>query len=523
MFAKKRQTAKIVTSPAPIGGWNVKDPLPQMKPIDAVVLDNMFCLPSELMIRKGYTEWATGISGVVETIFDYDAPSVSKKFAASLTGTSAAAIYDITTQGAVGAPLVTGLGSARFRHSHFSTSGGTFLHLVNGVDSLILYNGTNAYSVTDVSTPYAITGVATANFIDVIQHKRRLWFVEKNSMNCWYLDTDAVAGVATKYDFGPIFTRGGSIVKIDTWTLDAGQGVDDYLVIFTTAGEVAVYRGTNPASAVSWSLTGIFYIGTPTHNAFGAGYTCKYGGDLLIINKDGIAQMSKSLMSSRVSTHLQLTEKIQPQLASDTTTYASLYGWDILLYPPQNMLLVNIPISTTQSYQYVMNTISGAWSRWTDIPAKCWYFSDEQLFFGTTGKVYRMWDTQNDNGASIRANILPAFQQFGTESQLKRWNMSRVIYGYDAAMNIGSHFSIDFDRNLQSVTLPALPSIAPAIWGVSKWGDGSVWGGQIYTDRKWKSISGLGYWGSLQISIESKYADVRLFSIDYSFEHGAVF
>ena len=62
-------------------------------------------------------------------------------------------------------------------------------------------------------------------------------------------------------------------------------------------------------------------------------------------------------------------------------------NWDLLLYPPQNMLLVNIPVSSTVSYQYVMNTISGAWSRWTNIPAYCWYFANENLYFGTAGTV----------------------------------------------------------------------------------------------------------------------------------------
>ena len=520
MFAKKRQTAKIASSPAPIGGWNVRDPLPDMKPLDAVVLDNMFCLPSELMIRKGYTEWATGLTGDVETIFDYDAPNGTERLFAA---TTAGNIYDVTTQGVVGTPVVTGLANSRLKHCHFTNSGGSFLHIVNGADYLLLYDGTNLYQVSGVSTPYAITGVDTRSFIDVIQHKRRLWFVEKNSMSCWYLDTDAISGAATKFDFGPIFTRGGHIVKIDTWTLDAGYGVDDYFMVFTSAGEVAVYRGTNPASAVSWALTGIFYIGSPTKTGSGAAYTCKYGGDLLLINKDGIAQMSKSLMSSRVNTQLQMTDKIQPQLANDTTTYANLYGWDLLLYPPQNMLLVNIPTGANTAVQYVMNTISGAWSRWTDIPAKCWYFSNELLFFGTSGKVMKMWDGQNDNGANIVAHILPAFQRFGSEGQLKRWNMSRVIYGYNAQVSIGTTLSVDFDRNIQSIALPVLGGIAPAIWGVSKWGDGSVWGGQIYTDRKWRSSSGMGYWGSLQINIESKYSDVRIFSIDYSIEDGGVF
>jgi len=33
----------------------------------------------------------------------------------------------------------------------------------------------------------------------------------------------------------------------------------------------------------------------------------------------------------------------------------------------------------------------------------------------------------------------------------------------------------------------------------------------------------MGYWGALQVNVESMYADVRIFSIDYSFEHGGVF
>jgi hypothetical protein len=516
----KRKTATVHSVAAPIGGWNVKDPLPEMEPLDAVILDNWFCLPSELQIRKGYTEWSTGLDGEVQTLFSYVARGGGQKLLAATNNGGACQIYDVSSIGAVGAPVVSGLTSAKLRHSHFTTPGGTFLHVVNGVDPLMIYDGTTVNIVTGVSAPYAITNVATTSLTDVIVHKTRLWFVEKNSMNLWYLPAFAIAGAAVKFDLGPLFRRGGHIVKVDTWTLDAGYGVDDYLMAFTSEGEVAVYGGTDPSSIATFSLHGVFYIGSPTDTV---AHTVKYGGDLLVINKDGIAQMSKSLMSSRVSTKLTLTEKIQPQLAKDTSQYASNNGWDMILYPPQNMLLVNVPISTTESYQYVMNTISGAWSRWKNIPARCWYTANDLLYFGGTGTVYKAWDSQSDNGNTIRAEMLPAYNSFGGEGRLKRWSMARVIYSFSADYAIASKMMIDFDRNLISVSIPVSPPANMFTWGVSLWGDGSIWGGALYIDNKWRSVYGLGYWGSLQILVDNKQSDIRVYTIDYSVEGGGVF
>ena len=523
MKTSTRKTSQIVTTPMPIGGWNVRDPLPQMKPTDAVILDNIFCLPSELQIRKGYVNWATGITGNVETIFDYDKPSGAEQLFGAANNAGACSIYDVTAQGVVGAAVVTGLTNAQIKHSHFTNSGGTFMHCVNGADYLRIYNGTTWYTVTGVSAPYAITGIATTSFIDVITHKRRMWFVEKASLSCWYLATDAIAGAATKFDFGPIFRSGGKIVKIDTWTLDAGYGIDDMFAIFTSAGEVAVYRGTDPASAADWALVGVFSIGAPiTQTGTPIAKTCKYGGDLLILNKDGIAQMSKSLMSSRVSTHLQMTDKIQPQLANDTSTYVSNQGWDVLIYPPANMLIVNIPISATEFVQYVMNTISGAWSRWTGLNGQCWYFSSESLYFGTSGKTCKAWESHSDNGAIISSTILPAFQNMGGEGRLKQWKMARIIYTHDAQVSIGQQMLVDFDRNAQVITSPSAPITGLFTWGISLWGDGSVWGGVYSVKRDWKSISGMGYWGALQVKVDTMDGDVRLFSIDYAVEAGGV-
>ena len=512
----KRKVSNIVSVPAPIGGWNVRDPLPMMEPQYAPILDNCFCLPSEIQVRKGWEEWAT-FDGTCKTIVDYDAASGDELLIACVEDAEGVcSLYDVYTSGHKTVPLVTGLTSALFKHCHFATSGGYFSYYVNNADSALLYDGTTWHTVTTTSTPYAITNVPSTEFMDVISHKRRLWFTLDNSMKGYYLPTDQIAGEAQYFDFAPIFAKGGHIVKIDTWSLDAGQGLDDYFVVFTTEGEVAVYTGTDPASASTWQLTGVFYIGTPTGTV---GHTCKYGGDLLIINKDGIAQMSKSLMSSRVNTWLQLTDKIQPQLAQDTSEYQFNQGWDLLLFPPANMLLVNIPLSDGTAYQYVMNTISGGWARWTGINANCWYYANEGLWFGSEGYVGQAWYGQNDNGTAIRANILPAYQNFGVESQLKRWTLGRVILGANQDIAYGAKMILDFDLSPNDATLPIVIQSPTGVYGEDNYGE-CVYGGNITIKRRWQNLSGLGYWGSLYMQIESKFADVRVYSYDMMIEAG---
>lgn len=510
----KQKVSNIISVPAPIGGWNVRDPLPSMEPIYAPVLDNVFCLPSELQVRKGWKEWAT-FTGVCRTIMDYDAASGEEMLLAAVDNDGDCTIYDVSEAGP-GVPVVEGLTNALFKHCHYSTSGGFFSYYVNGTDPAILFDGTDFQSVTTTSTPYAITNVPDTVFSDVISHKRRLWFIADNSMQAYYLPTDQIAGEAQPYDFAPIFAKGGHIVKIDTWSLDAGQGLDDYFVVFTTEGEVAVYTGTDPASMSTWSLQGVFYIGTPT----GTGHTVKYGGDLLIINKDGIAQMSKSLMSSRVNTWLQLTDKIQPQIAQDTTSYQLNTGWDITLFPPANMLIVNIPVKQdVQSYQYVMNTISGAWSRWTGINAFTWYYAQDELWAGMDGSIGQMWTNQNDNGAFVTADILPAYQSLGANSQLKRWSLGRIMLGTNAGASYGAKMEVDFVLPPTDFPL-SIPITTPgAVYGVGKY-DECVYGGTLVVKRTWQNLSGMGYWGSLHMKVKTSQADIRIYSYDVMVEAG---
>ena len=121
----KQKVANIVSIPAPIGGWNVRDPLPVMEPTYAPILDNVFCLPSEIQIRKGYTKWAE-FDGVCKTIVDYDAATGEELLIACVENDIDCRLLDVSTEGATPTTLVTGLTSAEFKHFHFATSGGFF-------------------------------------------------------------------------------------------------------------------------------------------------------------------------------------------------------------------------------------------------------------------------------------------------------------------------------------------------------------------------------------------------------------
>ena len=77
----QHNAAQVESLPAPIGGWNARDSLANMDPMDAVVLENMFPTVSATTLRGGYTKWATGLDGQVQSLFVYSGGAVTEGFA----------------------------------------------------------------------------------------------------------------------------------------------------------------------------------------------------------------------------------------------------------------------------------------------------------------------------------------------------------------------------------------------------------------------------------------------------------
>ncbi|MDO9131968.1 hypothetical protein [Hydrogenophaga sp.] len=505
----KKRIASVMSMPAPVAGWNAREPIAQMGPRDAVILDNFFPLTTEVSLRSGSTDHVTGITGTVETLMDYS----TQTGANTIFAAAGSAFYNVTTPGAVGAAVQTGLSNAQWRYVNFSTAGGSFLYAVNGADDPRLWNGTAWTAINGASTP-AITGVTTNTLTHINVYARRIWFTQKDTMKVWYLPVDSIGGAAQSIDFASLFNRGGFLMAMGTWTIDSGSGMDDHAVFFTSEGQVAVYQGIDPSTAAGFVLVGVYDIGEPvTRNCF-----VKYGSDLLLICRDGVQPLSAALQSSRVSTKVSITDKIQQAMSDATGTYAASYGWQLQVFPEKNALILNVPVIGGQQ-QFVMNTLSGAWCRFLGWNASCFVQSQSRLYFGTNGKVCEAWTGANDSGVAITGNALASFQYHGGMTQ-KRYTMVRPIITTDSP-NVGVLLRLNVDFDIQEpVGSPTFSPSTAATWDVSTW-DTGIWSGGFSLRKDWNTIGGIGYCAALYLKVQTNSAQLRWQSVDYVAEAGS--
>lgn len=506
MLASGKRNSTIKSLQAPVGGWNAKDSIANMKESYAIILKNYWPSTSEVGLRLGYSEHATGLPDKVETLAAYNAGTTKKLFAASGNG-----IYEVTSSGAVGSASVTSLTNARFQHVNFATAGGKFLYLVNGADKPILYNGSTFTQIDGVSTP-AITGVTTTNLISVAVHQRRLWFVESNSMKIWYLAVDSIGGAATSIDFSSLFKRGGYLMAMGSWTIDTGSGMDDHAVFISSEGEIAVYKGYDPATADTWQLVGVYSIGSP----IGRRCVMKYASDLVIICRDGLVPMSRVMSGGRADAQFSLTDKIQKAMVESVNAYSANFGWQLIVYPAANLLIMNVPITNGQE-QYCMNTITGAWARFTDWHAECWELFNDQIYFGGDEYVGLAWDGHSDNGNNIFGEALQAYSYFSTQG-IKHFKMVRPILSSDGSFGITLNVNIDFKNEAPTGTPTFSPATA-ALWDSAIW-DSAVWGGELSIKKDWQTVSGVGYCAAIHFKTASSNAIINWSSTDFVYEAG---
>lgn len=507
---RRVQQAMTKSLPAPVGGLNDRDALAVMPEADAVILDNFWPKPSKVVLRKGSTSWSTGLGNQVESLMGYK-PQMGTSALFAAAGSS---FYNVSASGAVGAAVVTGLTNSRWQHVNMATTGGSFLMAVNGSDKLRGWNGTAWW--TDGDGTHDITGIDTATCIGIGIFKRRLWLIEDASASAWYLPVDSIAGAASELDLGSIFTRGGKLQAMADWSIDAGIGVDDYAAFISDQGEVAVYKGSDPSSATTWALVGVFWVGSP----IGRRCVAQLGGDVLLISKDGLLPLSKALMSSRVNTSLALTDKIQNVISEATTLYGTTFGWQAIQFPGENMVILNVPVISGGQHQYAMNTISGAWARFKGWPANCFELFGDELYFGGNGTVYKAWSGRSDAGSNINGEALQAFSYFGNRTTLKEWTMARPVLAINNTTGFVFGLNVDFDKTAPS-GVPTFSATAAGLWDDALW-DSGVWGGDPQIQKAWQSVNGYGYCAALHILAATNVGQIEWSSTDYAFKPGGV-
>lgn len=524
MRVPQQQSMQATTIPAPLRGMNAS--LSVAMDTQEYCLWAINILPSEygLRVRKGYREWQIGMDEEVRTIIT----SGSKIFAACTDG-----IYDVTTL--AGTPTLKVAFGTENSNSGFGTwinvtdaSGDDFIYYADESNGLYKYTpGTDTWAAaTGIQAASGSVGTLDeADIVFVAQHKLRIWFVERDTKKAWYLAVGAVTGDATEFFFGAKFKHGGDLVGLYNWTVDGGLGRDDHLIAISREGDVIPYTGEDPSDAMTWTSTGVFFIGrVPTGRKIAA----EYGGELFMLSSFGLTTLSDLLRGGNPEDPFrdQIGYRVARLLREDVRQYGTTQGWQLSFATAQGALVISCPQRTDSTYrQYVYNLSTYGWGLWKGVPILCSETYDGFLMLGDKdGRVLRM-DAGPDNvslDGSVRTAIsffmLSSYLSMGTPAQFKRVKFIRPTFvgAFNPTYDVTAYY--DF-LNLVPNDATALPNSNTDVWDTGEW-DSAVWSASdAYPFSSARGGSGIGRNVAVGIS-GAAYEDVYLASIDLAWDVG---
>ena len=498
--------------PPPIAGWNTRDSVASMKPRFALRLDNFFPDRGRVTLRRGYREHAdTGAVAGVDTLFGWTSGATRKLFAFT-----SEKVYDVSDPDNVSEEVASGITSGRWRGALMNGNG----VFVNGVDEPLRIDASGAWVAHGFSAAANQGVLDEADLFQVLVFKNRLFFLEKDTPNVWYTALNSITGELTKFPLGLVADTGGNVAAIGSITLDTGVGVDDLLAIFLTHGAVAIYQGTDPSSAASWKLVGIFQIAP----VVGLDPLVKLAGDIVAITADGYLPMLQFLGKGREQQNLAISAAIAPTVTAAVREYSDNAGWQAAVHAPGNMLLFNVPVASGLAEQHVQNLQTGAWCRFTGIPARCWVTWKNKLYFGAAdGKVFEADAGGTDDGEPVHATAHTAFNYLGSPYD-KHFRAARAHIEADAsASSVWVGTVTDFSRRPPDLSAASLTSEGTK-WDTAKW-DTFKWAAGPTRSREWRTVTSRGNSISIHLVARSIGDPLSWFGTDilYDVVTGALF
>lgn len=485
-----RQRVSVGSSlPAPTEGWDTSESYASMNPKRAIQLDNLFPQAEWVEIRRGHIPFAaTGEDSPVESLLPYHGATSSALFAAV-----GGAIYDVTDGVTPEEPSLTGMGSNRWQSFNISNGGGSYLWICNGIDTPQIFNGTTWDEAE-------ITGIDAEDIVQGDLHKGRIWAVFNNSTRVAYADTiDAIQGSFSEYELGSLMDLGGYVMAVASWSRDGGNGPDDFLVFITSRGQVLIFSGLYPDDGTSWGLVGVYNIGAP----IGRRCVLKMGADLVVNTIDGVVPLSRVVTEDRsTNQRTALTQRIRRAMVDAARLYGQNFGWDLVAYARGSAFILNVPlIQNGQAHQYVMNTMTGAWCRFTGQNANCWAVFNEMLYFGgNDGTVYLADVNGQDSTGPIVADMRTSFQSFGRDASIKAYRMVQALMNRDGPVSVSIGIDTDYKDRAELSPIPLVIGGA-ALWDEAEWDD-FLWAEPVLPQLDWITVDGLGQNASIRMRVD---------------------
>lgn len=493
-FNARARASRTEIFPAPTGGWMQSGNITVAQPNEAEVLDNFIPTAQGARLRGGASEFAD-LGAACVRMFVYADGATETLFAATATD-----IFDASDVGS--GAVRTSLTSGDWSTQQIGTTGGRFLVGVNGADTGWTYNGSTFSNIS-------LTGVTSSDLSQVWLFKRRLFFVEDGTSSVWYLPVDSIGGTVTELDLGAVFQEGGAVLFGATWSLDSGSGLDDVCIFVSDRGEIAVYEGTDPDSASTWSLVGVYKIGAPLNkHAF-----FKAGGDLAILTEDGIIPVSEALRKDRGALQAgAISAPIEDAWKDAIANRTSSYPISATLWQAQTLLLVGTPATEgAANVSFVANARTGRWGRITGWDVRCAAVFGDDLYFGNNAGLILKADTGGtDNGTQYIGTYVP---KFSNSEGLRTANAAAITYRCSEEVTFNLHAHGDYQVDQMSPPTVATTASTSA-WGSGVWGT-FVWGGgqDLNSYTEWQTVRANGYALAPAIVIASNQTAMIQFEI----------
>jgi hypothetical protein len=426
------------------------------------------------------------------------ATDTDKLFAVTYFG-----IYDVTLEGTT-VPIL----DVTFTDQTARAGYGVSTSFTNDAAEAVLFyadslNGLHMYSEsTGLWTVPAITGADPAKVAFVTTWKNRLWMVERDSGDAWYLEPDAIAGAATKFTFGSKFTHGGDLRGLWSWTIDGGAGSDDYLVAISSGGDVLIYTGTDP-SGTDFGLHGSWFIGEIPETRRGV---VEWGGDLYILSVYGIASIRDLLQGVALTESQSPSNRVSRPIREAIATTKDSEEWALTLHPGDGFMQVIVPYRTaTSSIQYVQNLQTRAWGGWFGVPMHSAVEWNGNYFLGGDSGVLWVYDGGFDGstlagstGKELDFEMLTSFQAPQNDHvNNKRVHFIRPVGLVDQSVNISVAAIYDYNLEGRAGIPPGggLAAGTGAIWddAAAIWDDpDAIWDFTLQGGSLLRGGSGIG-------------------------------
>jgi hypothetical protein len=493
--AQVAQQLQAIRLPAPTLGLNTSTNLSQMPPGSTSIQDNWKPTMEGVALRGGCVRWCTlPETTPVISAFEYISGNVQHMFAGNATK-----LYDVTASGTPTA-VATGQHSGNYAASQMANAAGDYLMVVNDAgDPPLRFDGA-AWTVLNsgqITGPAGSTVVAGENLVYVWKYRGRWFFIEGGSMNAWYLGIDSIQGALAMIPLSGAASKGGNLLFGATWSLDAGDGLDEKCCFATDQGELLTFSGSDPSDAANWKQEGRYDISPP----LGMNAHMQAGADLLIATVDGIVPVSQAVQKDVTVLDLAAVTLPIRNMWRDEVMAKRSWSWTMKKWAENGTIFVTWPGGPPgNQYCAVVNPGTNAWARYVGWDATCFIRMRENMYFGTQGGVIMQADVSgNDDGVPYVATLAMAWDIFQSAPSQVVWHQARATF----RANYGEPFqpqlasAVDYVITVPTAPPPGIDPGNSDVWDSGLW-DQAKWDQQpsnkpLVHNTHWVSIGTTGY------------------------------